>query len=470
MKIRRRQFLRIAATASLTACSSESDDSTPASGDTGPGTDGTSDTTLDSGADAGTDGAVGIDAAADTDGGATDGSAADADAGDEDVVAPESVMSGPFWMHLAGDTALVRFVLKGEVGASVRFGEGEGEFAQLRSVTDEVEFFWPPPVFEAVHPDIAGTYTLHEATIPLAGATAPIPFVIIEDSGAETEGACPLPPSADRPFKIVWVADTMTGQFEEIAQMIAAENADLVVHGGDIQYQSNPLDTWLGFFENFRDVLQTTYTHFIIGNHEYDDYPSGVDEFDSQYRRFFDQQTGPDTGVHYHELRVGPLSWLLLNSEAEFDDAQSPQLQWAAERLQAANDDANIKQIVVGFHRPYYTFGSSTPRQSARAAVHPLLRDAGVKLVFNGHEHSYQRFTVDGVTYAVDGGGGALSYNTDERIEEIRAENPDEIELRDVAERSYGICILDVAVDGTIAVKRLAVDSSETDSFTVSPA
>ncbi len=187
-------------------------------------------------------------------------------------------------------------------------------------------------------------------------------------------------------------------------------------------------------------MLQTTYTQFIIGNHEYDDYPSGADEFESQYRRFFDQQTGPGTGVHYHELRTGPIAWLLLNSEEDFDDVNSEQWAWARQRLQAAGEDADIKQTVVGFHRPYYTFGERGPRRATRDAVHPILRDAGVALVLNGHEHSYQRFNVDGMVYAVDGGGGALSYSTDEGLPEIEANFPDEVALRQVASPTASPC------------------------------
>ena len=40
----------------------------------------------------------------------------------------------------------------------------------------------------------------------------------------------------------------------------------------------------------------------------------------------------------------------------------------------------------------------------------PLFERYRVRLVLNGHDHNYQRFTRKGVTYVVHGGGGAGLY------------------------------------------------------------
>lgn len=39
--------------------------------------------------------------------------------------------------------------------------------------------------------------------------------------------------------------------------------------------------------------------------------------------------------------------------------------------------------------------------------LHPLFAKHGVEIVFNGHDHDYERSTVDGILYIVTGGGGA---------------------------------------------------------------
>lgn len=456
MKIRRRHFLHLAfaSAAPLGACSSESSDVTPdADGSAPPADSGIS-------GDTGSPDAGGVaDVVAD---------AATPDATAE-VCPPgsgNSEMVGPYWMHLAGDTALVRFILRGTAGACVNFGEGYTTPATLTSFTDEVEFEWPDPIFEAPFPDVPGTYTRHEAAIPLGESGLPIPFRIVEQSGAAHEGACPPPPRG-RPIRVAWVADTMTGIFESVAQRILEQEPDIVIHGGDIQYSANPFDTWLGFFENLRPVLAKAYFHVCIGNHEFDDYDNDVDEFESMYRRFFDNQTGPGTGVSHHELRLGQTSWLLLNSEQEFENVDGEQHRWMRERIDAANADPDVAQVIACYHRPMWTFGRSFPRPEARANVHSVFVEKGVKVAFAGHEHSYQRFLVDGVNHIVDGGGGASGYDPDLRLPTYELSFPEEIPLRQTKSRTHGICVVDIAEDGSIEVFRITDTGQEVDRFTV---
>ena len=46
---------------------------------------------------------------------------------------------------------------------------------------------------------------------------------------------------------------------------------------------------------------------------------------------------------------------------------------------------------VVVFHQPAFSSGNATLRNSQMRAIAKLLEDHGVNLVFNGHEHNYQR-------------------------------------------------------------------------------
>jgi hypothetical protein len=45
-----------------------------------------------------------------------------------------------------------------------------------------------------------------------------------------------------------------------------------------------------------------------------------------------------------------------------------------------------------------------------RQALCPLFEQYGVNIVFNGHNHCYERSVANGVTYIVTGGGGAPLY------------------------------------------------------------
>jgi hypothetical protein len=102
---------------------------------------------------------------------------------------------------------------------------------------------------------------------------------------------------------------------------------------------------------------------------------------------------------------------------------------------------------VVVFHQPAFSSGNATLRNSQMRAVAKLLEDHGVNLVFNGHEHNYQRTlplratattalpatspggpaviadavfdghahdVPDGVLYIVEGAGGNRDFDGDE--------------------------------------------------------
>jgi Calcineurin-like phosphoesterase len=63
------------------------------------------------------------------------------------------------------------------------------------------------------------------------------------------------------------------------------------------------------------------------------------------------------------------------------------------------------------FHHPPYTCGGHAGDRDVVRNWVPLFESYGVQLVLSGHDHNYQRFAPrDGVTYVVDGGGGAGLY------------------------------------------------------------
>jgi hypothetical protein len=390
------------------------------------------------------------------------------DDGAEGLITPElaSAMVGPFWMHVSLEgTALVRFQLRGAEAAQVFYGLGDGTAAPVRTRTDDIAYQWPPGELEADFPDEPGVYTMHEAEIPLAGATAPVRFRIVEPSGAVTVGRCRPLPRVDEGFRIVWVSDTMMPNSDEVAALVHAAAPTLFLHGGDIQYQTNPLDTWNGFFHRFGPAMQRSYTHACLGNHDYEQ----QEEYQAQYLRFFGFQNGVNSASDWHTIRMGSVLVLMLNSEELFDEADTEQMVWARAQLEAAQADATIRQIIVGFHRPYYTFGRARPRRNTRALWQPIFEAAGVGLIMTGHDHNYQHFDLGTMKFIVDGGGGAFTYDIDDTRGDVAQNFPDELPLRVKAERTFGISIMDVRADGALEFRRLNTLGEETDRFTVPP-
>ena len=70
---------------------------------------------------------------------------------------------------------------------------------------------------------------------------------------------------------------------------------------------------------------------------------------------------------------------------------------------------------VAVFHHPPYSYGGHDSNHNVRNLWNPLLEQFNVELVFNGHNHFYQRILPEnGITYVITGGGGAPLYNPEE--------------------------------------------------------
>jgi hypothetical protein len=62
----------------------------------------------------------------------------------------------------------------------------------------------------------------------------------------------------------------------------------------------------------------------------------------------------------------------------------------------------------VVLHRPLFSTGQHGGNPALQRALAPLFQRYGVDVVFQGHDHHYERSEpINGVTYVVTGGGGA---------------------------------------------------------------
>lgn len=94
----------------------------------------------------------------------------------------------------------------------------------------------------------------------------------------------------------------------------------------------------------------------------------------------------------------GTVDILILDS----NQVEAPeQLDFITRALESSHDPT-----IVVFHHPPFSCGT---HGDTEAVIENWVSrfDEDVFLVLNGHEHNYQRFAVDGVTYVVAGGGGA---------------------------------------------------------------
>lgn len=398
------------------------------------------------------------------------GSASDP-AGDSDSSAPEAprgahALSKPPWVHHTGaGEAVLRFETR-EVGdIPVTLSDGDRTWDAVPTQReDELTFNRPTGQREDLLPDEPGLHVLHEVKIEGVAPGSVVAWRVYAEDTVH-EGAFRVPdPSAG--FRIGWLSDTMWPNTDATVEKLAAEAPDVVLHGGDIEYEDNPFDTWNGFFRSMVPLTSQAAIHLAVGNHEFE---FGGEEIEQMYERMFGGQG--DSGTNrYHAFTMGRLRIICLDSETtRIGDPDSPQHAWLGEQLAAADADANLAGSLIYFHRPVFSLSKHFPGSTAaRDALHELVTSHKVNLVMVGHAHAFEHFLVDGVHYVVDGGAGALLYDPDERMARAAEERPEDIERRQFATRTYGASVIDVAADGSMRFRRIAAeDGSEQYAFDI---
>jgi len=412
--------------------------------------------------DAASDAASLSDAAAPSDAAPSADIAPDAVVPDGLPVEPAPVrIKGPY-LQIRNGALAWRVETQGSTPLSLTASlDGQRVAQAVTEVTEQdVAFMWPPAAGLRVdNRDEPGRYAVHVATLPELTPGSRIDWTIEGLAEGPVTGTARVPTTTPAAFTAAWVSDTMFPVSVTIGEGLASENADLLLHGGDIQYQSNPLDTWNGYFLHFGAAMRHAPMHYCIGNHEYED----LEEIDAIYGRLLGLQ-GDGTDVGYHAFTWGGWRFVLLNSEVEFG-VDGAQMQWLESELSATDADPERFGAVVAFHRPYFTFGRSRPNVAVREVVHGILARHDVALVLTGHNHCYERFEVDGITYIVDGGGGAGLYDPNDSLEEIAAARPDEPALRQTFERSHGWLRLQFDDRGSISGVRTNDRGEVSDTF-----
>jgi acid phosphatase len=104
----------------------------------------------------------------------------------------------------------------------------------------------------------------------------------------------------------------------------------------------------------------------------------------------------------YYVRRVKDVELIVLDSNA----ITPAQTRWLTRTLARRS---GFRRIVT-FHHPPYTCGGHLGSATVRKAWVPLFERYGIRLVLSGHDHNYQRFERNGITYVVHGGGGAGLY------------------------------------------------------------
>jgi hypothetical protein len=212
--------------------------------------------------------------------------------------------------------------------------------------------------------------------------------------------------AGDLPFRFTVAGDTRTQPFfhRVVLDRVMEFRPDLHINTGDLVESGEVAGQWEQFFAVERDLLRQVPFLPVIGNHDKDE------------NTFYDSiwcLPGIRDNPIYFALRYGNALFLVLDYE-EIGDGSTKQDQWVEQQLLQAADDPKIRHIFPSYHIPAVSSGPHGNSENTHmlGRLHTLFKQAGVKFVLNGHDHTYERSLYDGIYYIVAGGGGAPQAGT----------------------------------------------------------
>lgn len=200
---------------------------------------------------------------------------------------------------------------------------------------------------------------------------------------------------------VVIYGDSRTGHSMHrwLMEGISSIIPEAVFHTGDLVKDGRIASNWTTFNNIASQLPSGTPIYPALGNHEYES---------SLYFNNFDL---PGNERWYSVDDIKGVNFIVLDTGSAMAAATtfalaSTQYQWLESELTSSVSSTGF--TVVIFHYPLYSTGRhGSDDKHIAADLVPLFEQYGVDAVFNGHDHDYERSTVNGIRYIVTGGGGA---------------------------------------------------------------
>ncbi len=222
-----------------------------------------------------------------------------------------------------------------------------------------------------------------------------------------------LPKGSREKFAFISAGDSRGGYDKvtaNIGRIIADQPSDFWIFNGDMT--SNCTQTeWDQWFDAFEPYVSNTVLMPVQGNHEI------------FANVLYEQFVLPEHEEIPEENREHGWSFDYANLHVIGLDSNTPgvmedQTPWLENDLKAASEDEDIDWIVVMFHHGTYSACNHGSTDRVHEMWVPLFDKYGVDMVFNGHDHNYERtkpikngeVSDDGTYYVVVGGFFAPGY------------------------------------------------------------
>jgi len=229
----------------------------------------------------------------------------------------------------------------------------------------------------------------------------------------------PSPTSTAEPLQVRFavIGDYGLGGIAEaeVADLIHGWQPDIIITVGDNNYPigaAGVIDEHIGQF--YQDYIFPYTGSYGPGANENRFFPTlgNHDWYTDEAKPYLDYFTLPGN-ERYYDFVWGPVHFFALDSDENEPDGvnrASVQAGWLQERMAASTSLWNV----VYFHYSPY---SSAYHGSIDWMRWPFAA-WGADVVLSGHDHAYERLSVDGIPYIVNGSGGAGIYNFNDPLPE----------------------------------------------------
>jgi|SRR5579862_567653 len=287
-----------------------------------------------------------------------------------------------------------------------------------------------------------------------------------------------LPSALTRSVRFVMGGDAYyhLAVFKKMNALIAEQNPDFVVVGGDIAYtcgvpiwtgnKKSALKRWRVFLSEWKKSLVTRDGRLIplipvIGNH--DIRASSVDNSQSEYL-FYELFAFPRQGVAFRVLDVGNYLSLFLLDSGHSCHVGGMQAAWLKKALaERENRNYKISAYHVGAYPSYYPFSNETSK-AIREEWSYLFERYHLTAAFEHHNHTYKRtfplkagqIDPDGVVYLGDGSWG------------ISPREPKKMWYLSRREKANAVCVVTLS-EKSGEIEALRIDGEKIDGMDLLP-
>jgi hypothetical protein len=180
---------------------------------------------------------------------------------------------------------------------------------------------------------------------------------------------------------------------------IRKDAPSLALHTGDMVPAGGDDEAWRGFFANETSLMAEVPVFPAVGNHElHGDAEAG------HLERFF-APPDPFRETHNYTFRWGDVRFIALDGNSRFDE----QATWMEGVLRQAQSE-KARHVFVFMHQPPLSTGNHCGAGLRQERWVQLFERYGVRAVFAGHDHAYERLSRNNIRYFISGGGGAPLY------------------------------------------------------------